>query len=65
MMIKIKDVIDFYTDKMKNDPDSMSWKWMFLIIMMLTYIGKENEEIDIAEIEKFIPNIKEEMGIEE
>lgn len=65
MMIKIKDVIDFYTDKMKNDPDSMSWKWMFLIIMMLTYIGKENEEIDIAEIEKFIPNIKEEMGLKE
>ena len=65
MMIKIKDVIDFYTDKMKNDPDSMSWKWMFLMIMMLTYIGKENEEIDIAEIKKFIPNIKEEMGLEE
>ena len=32
---------------------------------MLIYMNKENGEMDITEVEKIIPNIREEMGLEE
>lgn len=65
MMIKIDDVMNFYMNKMKDDPESMSYKWLMILLIMLMYMQNENKEVDIAEIEKFIPNIREEMGLEE
>lgn len=65
MMIKIDDVMNFYMNKMKDDPESMSYKWLMILLVMLMFAQNENKEVDIAEIEKFLPNIREEMGLEE
>ena len=65
MMIKIDDVMNFYMNKMKNDPESMSYKWLMILLIMLMFAQNENKEVDVAEIEKFFPNIREEMGLEE
>lgn len=65
MMIKIDDVMNFYMNKMKNDPESMSYKWLMILLVMLMFAQNENKEVDVAEIEKFLPNIREEMGLEE
>ena len=65
MKIKIDDVINFYMNKMKNDPESVSYKWLMILLIMLMYMQNENKEVDVAEIEKVLPNIREEMGLEE
>ena len=65
MMIKIDDVMNFYMNKMKDDPESMSYKWLMILLVMLMFTQNENKEVDVAEIEKFFPNIREEMGLEE
>lgn len=65
MMIKIDDIMNFYMNKMKDDPAAMSYKWLMILLIMLMYIQNENKEVDVAEIEKFLPNIREEMGLEE
>lgn len=65
MMIKIDDVMNFYMNKMKDDPESMSYKWLMILLVMLMFAQNENKEVDVAEIEKFLPNIREEMGLEE
>ena len=65
MMIKIDDVMNFYMNKMKDDPAAMSYKWLMLLLIMLMYMQNENKEVDVAEIEKVLPNIREEMGLEE
>ena len=65
MKIKIDDVINFYMDKMKNDSESVSYKWLMILLIMLMYMQNENKEVDVAEIEKILPNIREEMGLEE
>lgn len=65
MMIKIDDIMNFYMNKMKNDPESVSYKWLMILLIMLMYIQNEDKEVDVAEIEKILPNIREEMGLEE
>lgn len=65
MMIKIDDVMNFYMNKMKDDPAAMSYKWLIILLVMLMFTQNENKEVDVAEIEKFLPNIREEMGLEE
>ena len=65
MMIKIDDIMNFYMNKMKDDPESMSYKWLMILLIMLMYMQNESKEVDVAEIEKFLPNIREEMGLEE
>ena len=65
MMIKVDDIINFYMNKMKNDPESMSYKWLMILLIMLMYMQNENKEVDVAEVEKILPSIKKEMGLEE
>lgn len=65
MKIKIDEIMNFYMDKMKNDPESVSYKWLMIVLIMLMYMQNENKEVDVAEIEKFLPDIREEMGLEE
>lgn len=65
MMIKIDDIMNFYMNKMKDDPESVSYKWLMILLVMLMYMQNENKEVDVAEIEKILPNIREEMGLEE
>ena len=65
MKIKIDEIMNFYMDKMKNDPAAVSYKWMMILLVMLMFAKNENGEVDIAEIEKFLPDIREEMGLEE
>ena len=76
MTIKIKDIISFYMNKMKDSSNSTFWEWFYLLSIMLIYMNKENGEMDITEVEKviltiltsiheIIPNIREEMGLEE
>lgn len=65
MMIKADDIINFYMNKIKNDSESVSYKWMMMLLIMLMDMQNENKEVDVAEIEKFLPNIREEMGLEE
>ena len=62
MKIKIKDVINFYTDKIY---ELKHQEWLFLVITPILYQDRLDEEIDIAEIEKMIPNIRKDMGLEE
>ena len=65
MKIKIDEIMNFYMDKMQNDPAAMSYKWMMILLVMLMFAQNENREVDIAEIEKFLPDIRKEMGLEE
>lgn len=65
MMIKIDDIMNFYMNKKKDDPAAMSYKWLMILWIMLMYMQNENKEVDVAEVEKFFPNIREEMGLEE
>ena len=65
MTIKIKDIISFYMNKMKDSSNSTFWEWFYLLSIMLIYMNKENGEMDITEVEKIIPNIREEMGLKE
>lgn len=62
MKIKIKDVINFYTDKIYKLKHQ---EWLFLVIAPILYQDGLDEEIDVAEIEKMIPNIRKDMGLEE
>lgn len=65
MMIKVDDIINFYMNKIKDDSESVSYKWLMMLLIILMDIQNENKEVDVAEIEKFLPNIREEMGLEE
>ena len=65
MKIKIDEIMNFYMDKMKNDSSSVSYEWIVILLVMLMFPQNENREVDIAEIEKIIPNIRKDMGLEE
>ena len=65
MKIKIDEIMNFYMDKIKNDSSSVSYEWIVILLVMLMFPQNENREVDIAEIEKIIPNIRKDMGLEE
>lgn len=65
MMIKADDIINFYMNKIKDDSELVSYEWLMILLIMLMYMQNENKEVDVAEIEKFFPSIKKEMGLEE
>lgn len=65
MKIKIDEIMNFYMDKMKNDPATVSYEWIVILLVVLMFPQNENREVDIAEIEKIIPNIRKDMGLEE
>lgn len=65
MKIKIDEIMNFYMDKTKNDSSSVSYEWIMILLAMLMFTQNENREVDIAEIEKIIPNIRKDMGLEE
>ena len=65
MKIKIDEIMNFYMDKIKNDSSLVSYEWIVILLVMLMFPQNENREVDIAEIEKMIPNIRKDMGLEE